>query len=62
MTDHTHDRLYMHELMRREFEMRSKPTLFPLMRCDQPVTAERKRLEMQRIPWAIPPKRPKEDK
>lgn len=34
-----------------------KPVFLPMMEHDQPDTAERKRLEMQRIPWALPAKR-----
>lgn len=36
---------------------REKPVFLPMMTLDQPDTAERKRLEMQRLPWALPPKR-----
>lgn len=54
-----HDRLYQHELMRRELER--KHTMFPLVTRDQPDTAERKRLEMQSIPFALPPRRKKTD-
>lgn len=34
----------------------SEPVFLPLMREDQPDTAERVRLEVQRIPFALPPK------
>lgn len=46
----THDRLWMHEQMRRG-------GLFPDMTRDQPDSAERKRLEMQAIPFALPERR-----
>lgn len=49
-----HDRLWQHELMRRDL---AKPALLPLMREPQPDTTERSRLEVQRIPFALPERR-----
>ena len=49
-----HDRLWQHEQMRRELDAKPAPVCLPLMTRDQPDTAERKRLEVQRIPFALP--------
>lgn len=40
-----------------EQRARDKPGLLSLMSKDQQDTGERKRLEMQGIPWALPEKR-----
>ena len=36
---------------------REKPVFLPMMKEPQQDTGERKRLEMQRLPWALPDKR-----
>lgn len=55
-----HDRLWQHEMMRRDMERR-RGCLFPDMTRDQPDTGERTRLAMQSIPWALPPKKDRDD-
>ena len=56
-----HDRLWQHEQMRRELDVKPKPALLPMMTETQPDTAERKRLEIQRLPFALPePRKTKE--
>lgn len=50
--------LYRHELMRRD--LAEKPVFLPLMTRAQPDTTERKRLEVQAIPFALPEKKRKE--
>jgi hypothetical protein len=49
------DALTRHEMLRRDL---AKPAgLFPMMTEPQPDTAERKRRELQAIPFALPPKK-----
>lgn len=40
-----------------EQRAREKPVFLPMMAQDQQDAGERKRLEMQRLPWALPAKR-----
>ena len=42
------------EQLLKDLERERRAKLLPLMTQSQPDTAERKRLEMQRLPWALP--------
>lgn len=56
----THDRLWQHELMRRDLA-KPEPVFLPLMLRDHPDTHERTRLAVQAIPFALPERREKAD-